>query len=215
VAGQSAAEADAALVVYPAAARAAVHTHSHAALLAAHGGATARDQLLLLDPVLGGVMRELGLGLWLGAGATLNLPERHGALLRDLREIGPTLLLAGEAQLAALEQAVSARYPSPGSWRRRWIERALSTHSPRTARERVDALLVTRPLRRQLGASRMRALWVLDAKDAENHGSLLSALGAPLKVLGQRERSRPERAPDLGRERAHLPRAEPLQGPSA
>lgn len=171
-----------AFVAYSADARTPARQLTHAALLAVPAAArhAARTDLFLLDDVLGDTLRELGLGLWLGAGAALNLPEVHGDVLRDLREIGPSQLVASELRLSQLQRAVEARYPAPGSWRRLWIERALSTRVRRSPSELLDALLVARPLRRQLGASRLHSVWVLDVERARNAASIWSGLGAEL-----------------------------------
>jgi len=140
----------------------------------ARGG---RHELLLFDGVLGAVQRELGLGLWLGTGGVLNLPEPHGSSLRDLSEIGPSALLAGDDALAALTRAVEARFPASGSWRRRWLQRALEARGAGS----LDALLITRPLRRHLGVSRLQHVWVLDGARVQADAQLWIALGAQLR----------------------------------
>lgn len=143
-------------------------------------GLAAAD-LLALDALLGSAMLEAGLSLWLRGRARINIPETQASVLRDGREIGPSLSVAESGAYDALRAHVDARLPAQGSWRRRWLERALHGSAQSAFVRKLDHWLVVRPLRRVLGVSRLRhALVVGPGVDAPTR-ELFAGLGIALR----------------------------------
>ena len=158
---------------------------SHEALLLAAQTASdlpASAELVAFDALLGKAMRRTGLALWLAGRARLNLPETRASRVRDAREIGPSLSVAEASTYAELLAHYAARLPAAGSWRRRWIDRALRGAAQNALVRALDQFFIVRPLRRVLGVSRLRhALIVGDGVDTGAR-ELFASLGIKLRA---------------------------------
>ena len=143
-------------------------------------------------PTYEDAMYSLTLGL-LG-GFACNCPEAPDSVLRDLREIGPTILFAPPAACIALAQVVAAKADAVTGFKRRCFaffqDLALRAETLREQRQRIPFGLVigTRigelvayaPVRDQLGLRRAR--WVhTNAPLPPDTARLLRAIGVALR----------------------------------
>ena len=143
-------------------------------------------------PTYEDAMYSLTLGL-LG-GFACNCPEAPDSVLRDLREIGPTILFAPPAACTALAQVVAAKADAVTGFKRRCF--AFFQHlalRAETLREqgqpiplglaigtRIGELVTYAPVRDQLGLRRAR--WVhANAPLPPNTARLLRAIGVSLR----------------------------------
>jgi long-subunit acyl-CoA synthetase (AMP-forming) len=103
----------------------------------------------------------LGPALSLLCGSTLFFPESNETLLQDLREAGPTVLVAPPLLLRQLRRAVFVQAAaSRAGWRRR-LERTLDLYGeqppPRNGLSRLlGDITIRRPVSDQIGLSRVR-----------------------------------------------------------
>jgi long-chain acyl-CoA synthetase len=191
---------DLALLVYPANGKSPPLPLSHAQLITAAEAIVAADPVRLTDEALcylpmasyEDALYSLTLGL-LG-GFACNCPEAPDSVLRDLREIGPTILFLPPAACNALAQVVSSKAEALRGLKRlsfTYFQRLALQAEARREQERpvpvglavgcrIGELLAYAPARDQLGLSRAR--WVrTDEPLAEGTARLLRALGVPLR----------------------------------
>jgi long-chain acyl-CoA synthetase len=191
---------DLALLVYPAAPQSPPLPLSHAQLITAAEVIAAADPVRSTDDALcylpmssyEDMLYSLTLGL-LG-GFACNCPEAPDSVLRDLREIGPTILFLPTAACNALAQVVSAKAEAVTGFKRRsftFFQRlALAADACREQERavplglalgcRIGELVAYAPARDQLGLSRVR--WVhTDGPLPPGTARLLRALGVALR----------------------------------
>ncbi len=213
-AASEAAPHDLALLVYPAALQSRPLSLSHAQLITAAEVISAADPVRSTDDALcylpmssyEDALYSLTLGL-LG-GFACNCPEAPDSVLRDLREIGPTILFLPTAACNALAQVVSAKAEAVTGFKRRsftFFQRlALEAEACREQGRavplglafgcRIGELVAYAPVRDQLGLSRVR--WVhTDGSLPTDTARLLRALGVALRPAQVRA-TVPEPAPE-------------------
>jgi len=197
---------DLALLLYPAAAQSPPLPLSHAQLIAAAEAIAAADPVRSTDEALcylpmctyADALYSLTLGL-LG-GFACNCPEAPDSVLRDLREIGPTILFLPTAACSALAQVVSSKVEAATGFKRRsftFFQRLALDAERRREQGRalplglavgcqIGELLAYAPARDQLGLSRVR--WV------HTDGPLPSGTARLLRALGVAPRTADVRA---------------------
>lgn len=198
---------DVALLLYPAgdpktAAR--PRALSHAQLLAAAEAITAEDsvspsdQALCYLPMASYEDAVYSLTLGLLGGFVCNCPAARDAVLRDLREIGPTILFASPTACAALAQAVTSRVATTAGLKRHsldyFLDLALRAEILKEQGRAVPLALAIgcwigkfttyAAVRDQLGL--WRARWIRpDAPVAPDTARLLRALGVALRPVAR------------------------------
>jgi long-chain acyl-CoA synthetase len=205
---------DLALLLYPAAAQSPPLPLSHAQLITAAEAIAAADPVRPTDEALcylpmssyEDALYSLTLGL-LG-GFACNCPEAPDSVLRDLREIGPTILFLPTAACDALAEIVSSKVEAATGFKRRsftfFQHLALEAEARREQERalplglalgcRIGELVAYAPARDQLGLSRVR--WVhTDGPLPPGTARLLRALGVALRPADVRAT-----APELAQE---------------
>lgn len=135
---------------------------SHDNIVATSRAAAALNQLTEADEALAWLplawVGELvfSLGQSLAAGFCLSFPESGETVLADLREIGPTTLIAPPRILETLLASVSTRMASTGPLKRRLYEAALAGGG-----SALHDWLIRKPLRNALGLGRVRRAYVV------------------------------------------------------
>jgi long-chain acyl-CoA synthetase len=144
---------------------------------------------------IGNSVFSLALHLWVGF--TLNFPERPETVTRDLRELGPTLVLGPPRYWENTLTAITVRAAESG-----WLKRALFDHF-RTVAERaqncetegrkapfglrlrraIGEVLVYAPLRDQLGLRRARLVYTGGAPLGPDTFRFFRAIGVNLKQV--------------------------------
>jgi len=174
---------------------------SHSQLLAAAEAIAATDAVWPHDATLSylpmasydDAVYSLALGLL--SGCACNCPEAPDSALRDMREIGPTILVASPLACTAFAQTVTSKSATATGLKRlvfAWARNAaLRAEAAREAGTPVPfgTLLACRigdpiacaPARDQLGLSRARWVHASGAVPAEA-ARLLRALGVPLRT---------------------------------
>ncbi|HTW68982.1 MAG TPA: hypothetical protein VME47_03765, partial [Acetobacteraceae bacterium] len=205
---------DLALLLYPTDA----HSHplplSHAQLITAGEAIAAADPAYATDEAFcylpmscyEDALYSLTLGLL--CGFACNCPEAPDSALRDLREIGPTILFAPTVACNALAQVIASKAAAVTGFKRRsftfFHRLALQAEALREQDRavpaglaigcRVGELMAYAPVRDQLGLSRAR--WVhTDGLLPPDTARLLRALGVALRPAAARAP-----APDPARE---------------
>ena len=175
---------------------------SHAQLVTAAESIAATDPVRPTDETLcylpmtsyDDALYSLALGL-LG-GFTCNCPEAPDSALRDLREIGPTVLIAPPPVCAALTQSLRTRSEAVGGFKRivlRYFQGI--AERAESLREKGDAVpaglaisraigdvVVYGPVRDQLGLNRARWVHAGSALPADT-ARLLRAFGVSLRTV--------------------------------
>jgi long-chain acyl-CoA synthetase len=173
---------------------------SHSQLIAAAEAIAAADAVWPQDETLSylpmssydDAVYSLALGLL--SGCVCNCPEAPDSALRDMREIGPTILVAPPRACTAFAQTVTNKSATATGLKRQvfaWArDTALRAEAAREAGTpvpfgtslccRIGDLLACAPVRDQLGLSRTR--WVHSSGAAPAEATrLLRALGVPLR----------------------------------
>jgi long-chain acyl-CoA synthetase len=198
---------DVALLLYPTGdAKPATRRHalSHAQLLAAAEAIAAEDpvspsdQALCYLPMASYEDAVYSLTLGLLGGFVCNCPAARDTVLRDLREIGPTILFAPPAACAALAQAVTSKSATAAGLKRHslnyFLGLALRAEVLKEQGRTIPPGLAIgcwlgkftayAPVRDQLGLRRAR--WVRpDAPVAPDTARLLRALGVALRPIAR------------------------------
>lgn len=173
---------------------------SHSQLLAAAEAITAADAVWPQDETLSYLPMAsyddaaYSLALGLLSGCVCNCPEAPDSALRDMREIGPTILVAPPQACTAFVQTVTGKATTATGLKRQVLvwSRDVGLRAE-TAREqgtpvpfgtslccRIGEVLACAPVRDQLGLSRARWVHTSGAVPAEA-ARLLRALGVPLR----------------------------------
>ncbi|WP_022979756.1 AMP-binding protein [Ideonella sp. B508-1] len=118
----------------------------------------------------------LVVGHWLRTGEGLAFPEDTAAAARDRRDTVPSRLLLSAQRAQQLSDEIEQRLPVAGSWRRRWVEGALSASSV-SGGSRWDRWLRVQ-LQRRLGLHRLQGIVVPSSAAAELPERLRSVVGA-------------------------------------
>ncbi|MDB4987370.1 MAG: long-chain-fatty-acid--CoA ligase-related protein [Myxococcaceae bacterium] len=143
------------------------------------------DDLLWLEPSLNQAARAQLLRAWLGSASRLGLGESADTTDADRRELTPTVVVADASWYEALVEGVLARAAGASRARRALIDWALDVSSPgrpRGPKRALAKLLVLRPLRHQLGLSRVRLLLV-SGQLRGNARAVLESLDLTLRAL--------------------------------
>lgn len=119
------------------------------------------------------------LGQSLVAGFCLSCPESGETVLTDMREIGPTYLIAPPRILETLLTSVSTRMASTGGIKRRLFAAALAGDGGGWLHERV----ICAPLRNALGLGRVRSAYVAGEAVGAEVLRFFRAMGLNLKQL--------------------------------
>ncbi len=200
---------DLALLLYPATTQSPPLPLSHAQLITAADVIAAADPVRPTDEALcylpmssyEDALYSLTLGL-LG-GFACNCPEAPDSVLRDLREIGPTILFLPTSACNALAQVVSSKAQAVTGFKRRsftffqrlalqaeaWREQERAVPLGLAIGCRIGELVAYAPARDQLGLSRAR--WVhTDGPLPPDTARLLRALRVALRSADVRATTR-------------------------
>jgi long-subunit acyl-CoA synthetase (AMP-forming) len=134
----------------------------------------AEDEALILAPATWPDHAREIVAQWLVAGFALAIPETVDSVAGDLREVRPTYLFGPAHTFHAIHAETEARLPAPRTWRRRLIDRALRSTGP------LGTWLVSAPLRRALGWSRVRVAVSLDVALAREPSDFFASIGVPV-----------------------------------
>ncbi len=174
---------------------------SHARLLSAAQSLASQERIGAADEAfcyqplsaLGELVYSLTLGLH--CGFCCNCPERPDTVPRDLREIGPTFLLAPPRALDLLVADMARRLGNSSGIRRRAFQgfRAAAMHATELREQRsrvslplrlscaIGALVIDAPVRDLLGLSRARFIHVGPGTPTPDTAILFRSLGLTLR----------------------------------
>lgn len=122
---------------------------------------------------------------WLLAGFCANFPERLETRDTDRRELSPSFVLGTRTTWQRLIQLAATQLPRAGTWRRRWIEAALQPSTSLLGKLKyhsLDAWLIRRPLKKQLGLSHTRVALLVGEPLAAEHQAWFKQLGLEIRA---------------------------------
>jgi long-subunit acyl-CoA synthetase (AMP-forming) len=151
-------------------------------------GAGPQDRLLQIAPFGREPALLLGPVLSLLCGSTLFFPESDETLPQDLREVGPTLLVAPTLLLRQLRRAAFVRASASRAGWRRFLERSLDLHGvhlpPRSRLARLlGDIAVRRPVSDQIGLRHVRVAVTFGGAVSAALASFCDAVGVKLRPV--------------------------------